>query len=205
MNQIKTIIFDFGDVFINLDKEGAFQNALNLFEFDEIPDEFIAVNCLYEQGLVSTKEFVEFYQKNFPKLPKDSIINAWNFILKDFPKHRLEFLKQLSQDKKYKLILLSNTNELHINWVKEQISFYDEFKNCFDKFYLSHEINLRKPNADIFEFVLKENNLKAEQCLFIDDTKENTDAAKKLNFHTWNIDEKNEDIVDLFKVKSNLF
>ncbi len=205
MSKIKTIIFDFGDIFINLDKEGALQNALNLFELDEFPEDLFSLNCLYEQGLISTDEFIEFYQNNFPKLTKEEILDTWNYILKDFPKYRLDFIKHLAQNKKYKLILLSNTNELHINWVKEQVSFYDEFKNCFEKFYLSHEINLRKPNANIYEFVLKENNLKAEECLFIDDTKENTEAAKKLNINIWNLYEKTEDIVNLFKIKSNLF
>jgi putative hydrolase of the HAD superfamily len=205
MSKIKTIIFDFGDVFINLDKKGAMQNALNLFELDEFPEELFSINCLYEQGLITTDEFLEFYQDNFPKLTKETIHDAWNYILKDFPKHRLEFIKQLAKDKKHQLILLSNTNELHINWIKEQVSFYEEFKNCFDQFYLSHQINLRKPNADIFEFVLKENSLKAEDCLFIDDTKENTEAAKKLNINIWNLDENTEDVVNLFKIKSNLF
>ena len=101
--------------------------------------------------------------------------------------------------------MLSNTNELHIDWVKKNITFYEEFKSYFHQFYLSHEINLRKPDYEIFEFVLSENKLSAEETLFIDDTKENTDVATQLNIHTWNIDETQEDVVDLFKTKSHLF
>ena len=203
--KIKTIIFDFGDVFINLDKVGAMQNALTLFELDEFPEDLIAINTLYEQGLISSEEFIEFYTDNFPKLSKETITEAWNFILKDFPEARLEFLKNLKKENKYKLILLSNTNDIHINWVKDHVPFYEEFKNCFDQFYLSHEIYLRKPNADIYEFVLNQNNLKAEECLFIDDTKDNTDAASKLGIHVWNIDETKEDITNLFSTKKDLF
>ena len=202
---IKTIIFDFGDVFINLDKEGAMKNVLELFEVDELPEDIIAINTLYEQGLLSTVEFLEFYTENFPKLSKNEIIEAWNFIICDFPPKRLAFIKQLAKDKKYNLILLSNTNDLHIHCIKKHIAFYDDFKNAFNKFYLSHEIMLRKPNADIFEFVLKENKLKANECLFIDDTKENTDTASQLGIHVWNNDPKIEDIVDLFTIKSELF
>lgn len=205
MSTIKTIIFDFGDVFINLDKEGAMKNALDIFELDELPEDLIAINTLYEQGLISSEEFIEFYTDNFQKLSKNNIIDAWNFILKDFPKNRLEFLQKLKQENKYKLILLSNTNEIHINWVKEKVSFYEEFKSCFDQFYLSHEINLRKPNEDIYQFVLKQNNLKAEECLFIDDTKDNTDTASKLGIHIWNIDETKENVIDLFSIKEDLF
>lgn len=202
---IKTLIFDFGDVFINLDKEGAMENALNLFEIETLSEEHIAINALYEQGLLSTDEFITFYLENFPDLTKKDIIEAWNYILLDFPKKRLQFIKKLAQENTYKLILLSNTNELHINWIKENISFYEEFKNCFDVFYLSHDIQLRKPNEAIFKFVLKENNLKADDCLFIDDTKENTDAAALLNINIWNNNPKTEDITDLFLIKKDLF
>jgi len=73
---IKTIIFDFGDVFINLDKEGAMTNALEIFEMDELSEDLIAINALYEQGLLSTDEFIDFYRENFPKLSKQEIIEA---------------------------------------------------------------------------------------------------------------------------------
>jgi HAD superfamily hydrolase (TIGR01509 family) len=202
---IKTIIFDFGDVFINLDKEGAYQNALQLFGLEEFPDELIAINTLYEQGLIETDEFLDFYEDNFEGISREEIKNAWNFIILDFPMHRLDFIKQLKDEGKYQLILLSNTNELHINHIKENVSFYEEFKDCFDKFYLSHEINMRKPDASIFEYVLKENNLKAQHCIFIDDTSENTSAAADLGFYTWNNDPKTQDVIHLFELKTHLF
>ena len=202
---IKTIIFDFGNVFINLNIEDAIQKALKSFKLESFSEEMIAFNCLYEIGLVSTDEFLEFYSENFPELSNEDLIEIWNYMLKDFPQYRLDFLKELKASKKYKLILLSNTNELHINWVKEQVPFYNEFKNCFDSFYLSQEINLRKPNLDIFEFVLNENNLITDECLFIDDVKDNTDTASQLKIHTWNLNPKKEDVIDLFKIKSDLF
>ena len=205
MSKIKTIIFDFGDVFINLDKEGAMKNALELFEMNTFSEEMIAFNALYEQGLISTEEFMEFYLENFPTLDREQILDAWQFILKDFPEHRLEFIQKLASEKKYQLILLSNTNELHIDWIKENISFYEDFKNSFDFFYLSHEINLRKPNADIYEFVLNEHQLSANETIFIDDTEENINSAAKLGIHTWHINPMKDDIVNLFYVKSDLF
>ena len=178
---------------------------LDIFKLKEFPEDLIAINSLYEQGFISTKEFIEFYLENFEYLSEEAIIDNWNFMLKDFPNHRLEFLKELKKSSQYKLILLSNTNELHIDWVKKHIPFYEDFKNCFDAFYLSHEIQLRKPNADIFEFVLKENNLKTENTLFIDDNKGNILTAKKIGLHVWNINPETEDVVTLFKTKSELF
>jgi putative hydrolase of the HAD superfamily len=202
---IKTLIFDFGDVFINLDKAGAMQNALNIFELKTFDDHMLATNIQYEIGRISTSEFIEFYEAKFQCLSKIDIVNAWNFIIKDFPKYRLEFIQKLAIQKEFKLILLSNTNAMHINFIKENVSFYEEFKSCFDRFYLSHEIHLRKPNTAIFEFLLKENNLLANECLFIDDTKENTETAKKMGFHTWNIDETTEDVIALFETKKERF
>ena len=202
---IKTLIFDFGDVFLDLDKSGAMQNALDVFGIDALTDEMITVNCNYERGEVSTSEFIDFYCDYFSHISSQDLIDIWNYVLKEFPKYKLEFLKQLYKENKYKLILLSNTNELHIDWVIKNISFYEEFKNSFHKFYLSHEIGLRKPDTEIFEFVLNENHIKPEESLFIDDTKENTNAANLLGIHTWNIDETKEDVVDLFTIKKELF
>ncbi|WOD43662.1 HAD family hydrolase [Hwangdonia lutea] len=202
---IKTIIFDFGNVFINLDIEGALQHALNTFKIEALSDEMIAINSLYEQGLMSTIEFLGFYAENFPELSKEELIEVWNFMLKDFPKHRLEFLQNLKKQNTYKFILLSNTNELHINWIKENISFYEDFKSCFDAFYLSHDIHLVKPNTDIFEFVLNENTLKANTCLFIDDNEHNIKTAESMGFNTWHINPNTEDVANLIKTKSHLF
>ncbi|GAA4971303.1 HAD family phosphatase [Algibacter aquimarinus] len=202
---IKTIIFDFGNVFINLNIEEAIKKTLESLNITEFTNEIITYNSLYEQGLVSTDQFLMFYKDNFPNISKEELIDLWNLILKDFPDYRLDFLKDLKASSKFKLILLSNTNELHINWIKKHVSFYENFKNCFDAFYLSHEINLRKPNADIFEFVLNKNNLKANECFFIDDNKDNIETAKKLNIKTWHINPESEDVAKMFKTKSHLF
>ncbi|WP_439152725.1 HAD family phosphatase, partial [Winogradskyella sp.] len=152
---IKTLIFDFGDVFINLDKEGAMQNALNLFNVKTFDKDMIHANIQYEVGNLSTLEFITFYNNKFPFLKEKQIVEAWNFIIKDFPPHRLEFIQQLHKTKDYQLILLSNTNALHMDFVKETTAFFSAFENCFDAFYLSHEIHLRKPNTDIYNFVMQ--------------------------------------------------
>ncbi|MEW7290438.1 HAD family hydrolase [Aquimarina sp. 2304DJ70-9] len=201
---IKTIIFDFGDVFINLDKTATIRELSTLGDIRSL-QEMQEINNLYEVGKISTSEFITLFQELFPKATKTQIINAWNSILLDFPKHRLEFIQNLASEQNYKLILLSNTNELHINWVKENITFYKQFKSCFDTFYLSHEIHLRKPTPDIFEFVLQEHKIQPSETIFIDDTKENTDAAATLGIHTWNNNPKTEDITNLFTIKSDLF
>ena len=201
---IKTLLFDFGDVFLNLDKAATFRE-LNQLGLNDFSSEMIEQNQLYEMGKISSEDFVGFYANAIPKSNSEALVKAWNSILLDLPKHRLEFLQQLKAENKYQLILLSNTNDLHISWVKENIVDFAEFKACFDAFYLSHEINFRKPNADIYEFVLEKHQLQPNEVLFIDDTQENIEAAKSLGIHTWNIDPSQEDIVNLFSVKAALF
>lgn len=199
---IKNIIFDFGDIFINLDKEATYREMVKL-GVTEISEEMISVYHQYEKGLISTEEFLGFYQQEFPQIKKQELKDAWNAILLDFPRRRLAFLKELQASKKYRLFLLSNTNDLHISWIQDAwgATLYKEFKDCFEQFYLSHEIHFRKPNADIYEFVLSENNLNPSETFFIDDTKENTEAAKQLGLAVWNLIPGEEDVVELFARK----
>ncbi len=202
---IKNIIFDFGDIFINLDKNAPEKQFIEMGIQADL-QEVTLVNQAYEVGKITTGEFIKHYLEWLPKnTTKQAISKAWNSMLKDFPIHRLHFLKTLNNSNKYRLFLLSNTNDLHIKWIKENISCYDAFKAEFEKFYLSQEIGLRKPNSDCFNFVLSENELLASETLFIDDTKENTDAANSLGIHTWNLQPEKEDVTDLFTLKKELF
>ncbi|MGM0391675.1 MAG: HAD family hydrolase [Bacteroidota bacterium] len=200
---IKTLIFDFGDIFVNLDKPATYRE-LEKYGIQDLPEVIRDKNMEYEKGLISSEEFLNSYKIEFDLEP-DSVRNSWNAILIDFPEYRLNFIRKLSEEKKYQLILLSNTNEIHIDWIIKNVPFFDKFKNCFDAFYLSHEINLRKPDSNIYEFVLKKHNLSPENCLFIDDTKENTEAASAMGIHTWNLNPSREDIVNLFTIKKDLF
>ena len=194
---IKNIIFDFGDVFLNLDKAGP-SKVLKQKGIDSITKEDEDLLRTYEVGKLTSEEVIQHFNKSY-SLKNDEFKWIWNSMLLDFPDHRFHFLKNLKSSNKYRLFLLSNTNEIHIDWVKEDwgMERYDEFKSCFEKFYLSHEIHLRKPNTDIYEFVLSENQLKPDETFFIDDTKVNTDAASELGIKTWNIDPRTEDITNL--------
>lgn len=196
---INNIIFDFGDIFINLDKQIIFREAKKFGGAPDLTVEMQQINNDFEVGAISPDEFISALQNVYPKATRQEIIDIWNGMLLDFPEHRLDFIENLAAEKKYRLFLLSNTNTIHIPYcaAKWGQGKFDRFKNCFEKFYLSHEIHLRKPNAEIFEFVLDENQLKPEETLFIDDTKENTDAAEKLKIRCWNLQVGQEDIVDL--------
>ena len=194
---IKNIVFDFGDIFINLDKK-LFAEELQKIHISQESEEVLPILQQYEMGLVSTDKFLTFFEERL-HVSQDKLKRAWNSILLDFPKERLRFIQNLSESKKYRLFLLSNTNDLHISWIQQNwgMEQYNAFKICFEQFYLSHEVNLRKPNNNIYEFVLTTNDLAPKETLFIDDTKENTDAAKALGIHIWNLKPGKEDVLEL--------
>ncbi len=197
---IDTIIFDFGDIFINLDKQATI-SGLQKLGMTEWNSELDRLNLLFETGDISHEEFIGGFQKELPNATTEEILEAWNAILADFPLYRLEFLQMLS--KKYRLFLLSNTDSIHIETFenKSGISFYSDFYQCFEKVYFSFEIGMRKPNADVFQYLIKKHELSPKRTLFIDDKKENTDSAAALGFHIWNLQVGQEDVVDLFEKK----
>ncbi|MCP4975675.1 MAG: HAD family phosphatase [Maribacter sp.] len=195
---IKNIIFDFGDIFINLDKEIIFRE-MQKYGMPTLTLELIALSNAFEVGDITPETFIDGLQSYYPKATSLDIIDIWNGMLLDFPDSRLEFIESLAKEKEYRLFLLSNTNALHIPHVIKIMgeSKYNRFKSSFEQFYLSYEIHLRKPNAEIYEFVLEVNGLNPSETFFVDDTLENTIAARKLGIRTWNLVVGQEDIIQL--------
>lgn len=195
---IKNIILDFGDIFIDLDKL-ATPRAMEKFGYKSLTPDLDTLFKEYEKGLTSSQKFLEEVSNFFPNATEKDLIAAWNAILLDFPDRRLEFVEKLAKENQYRLFLLSNTNDIHIEFVKQQMGMekFNRFKNAFEVFYLSYEMKMRKPDAEIFEFVLTENKLNASETIFVDDTKENTDSASSLGIKTWNLQVGKEDVTQL--------
>lgn len=197
---INTIIFDFGDIFINLDKEASI-NGLKKLGLTAWNEDLNQLNFQFEKGQISEENFLLGIQKHVPNASIDEILTAWNAILLDFPLRRLEFLQKLTT--KYRLFLLSNTDSIHIETFEREhgASFYSDFYQCFEKVYYSFEMGMRKPDAEIFNYVLKKHDLTPACTLFIDDKKENTDAATALGIQVWNLQVGQEDVINLFSKK----
>lgn len=197
---INTIIFDFGDVFVNLEKETAIE-AFKKLGLDGPNEDLISKNDLFEKGKISELEFIETFQKYIPKAEIEDVRKAWNSIIGEFPLYRLEFLQMLSY--KYRLFLLTNTDSVHISHFEHKvgISFFSDFYSCFEKVYYSYEMGMRKPQPEIFTTILNKHDLSPKRTLFVDDKKENTDMAQSLGLHVWNLQVGKEDVVDLFSKK----
>lgn len=198
---INAIIFDFGDVFLNLEKDvqvAAFQK-LGLNEL--WTDDLMAQNDRFEKGQITEQEFLESFQKELPNASLLDIRAAWNTIIGDFPLERLEFLQMLSG--KYRLFLLTNTDEIHISWFEHKtgMSFCTAFYTSFEKVLYSYEMGMRKPDPAIYSHILEKYDLSPKRTLFIDDKKSNTDAAAALGLHVWNLQVGKEDVTELFQKK----
>ena len=201
MKNIDNIIFDLGNVILNID----YQNTIDAFEKIGVPDASIfyskssQLNIFnqLETGRISKQNFILEIQKFVPKASASQIINAWNAILQDLPNERLEILKNIKD--KFSIFLLSNTNTIHIEKIIDKLGKkkYEEFYNLFQKVYYSHEVKLRKPNADIFKLVIKENCLSIKNTLFIDDSIQHIESAKKIGLKTYHLDG-NETLESIF-------
>jgi putative hydrolase of the HAD superfamily len=191
MKKYNAIIFDLGGVILNLNylltinefKRLGIENSNVFYSKSQQSNIF---NQL-EIGAISSKVFINNIKKNIPKSTEQELIYAWNLMLLDLPKVRLDYIKALK--KKYKIFLLSNTNAIHINAIKNKLGAQEwmNFHNLFDKVYFSHIIGIRKPDQEAFKIILKENRLNPKEVLFIDDSLQHIKAAKKLGLNYYHL------------------
>lgn len=199
---IKNLVFDFGNVLVNLDKERCveqFEN-LGLNKVNELISHSFKEGFFqdYELGVISTEEFREHIRSLTDKALKDEDIDdAWNSFLVDIPPRKLMLLLELR--KKYMVYLLSNTNDLHWQWSCEKLFPYKGFdvNSYFEKTYLSFEMKLSKPDSKIFQAMIKDSGIDPEETLFIDDSVDNCLAAETLGIRSF-VAESNEDWTRLF-------
>ena len=190
MKNIKNIIFDLGNVLIDIDYDktiDAFEQlGFKNFKSTYSPYKMDALFENVETGRISEEEFYNSI-KSLSKNPLSTaqIKNAWNALLLSFRTESLAFLKQLAP--KYNLYLLSNTNSIHLT-AFDEIFLRDtgeiSLDSYFIKAYYSNLIGLRKPDEEVYAFVLNDAGIIATETLFIDDLANNIEGAKSLGIHT---------------------
>jgi len=191
IHHYNALIFDFGGVLVNLDIEKCFQNFENIGvkNIRNLLNEYIQIEFVadYEKGLIDTQKFFnkirEFAHKE--DLKDEDLKKAWLSFLVDVPDEKLKMLLDLRKNKK--IYLLSNTNPLHISMAKA--TYFSRgghtIDDYFDQCFLSYEMKLAKPSVEIFNKVIETIGEKPEKCLFIDDSKKNIEAAKKIGIGTY--------------------
>jgi putative hydrolase of the HAD superfamily len=199
---IKNLLFDFGGVIIDIDYnrvKKAFEDLgmLDVRAFYQHDDHSRLVED-FEKGLITEDQFRNAVISEMPgTISYQDFDNAWNRILLTVPPKRVEMLEQLQE--KYNLYLLSNTNIIHYR--KYTDDFRKEYgrslNSFFKKAYYSHEILLRKPDPEIFNFVLNDAGIKAAETLFVDDSEPNIEAAEQVGLKTLYKPQHNE-VADYF-------
>lgn len=204
---VKNILFDFGGVIVNLNK----QNAINRFKeiglsnIEDYLNEFrqSGIFLEYEEGKLNAEQFYTEFRKlaGNDNISGEDIDSAWMAFLLDIPDYKFELLKELR--KKYNVYLLSNTNPSIAKWAHTS-DFSPEglpIDAYFDKCYLSFEVGCAKPDKEIYEYIIKDSGIKPEETLFFDDGKANIEAASALGFQVYLTDQ-SEDLRKVFeKVK----
>lgn len=199
--EIKNIIFDLGGVLLNVDYLAPVREfeKLGITGFEDMYSKAQQSNLFnnLETGKIPPAEFRDAIREiSEQPLTDAQIDHAWNSILLDLPQERVDFLYALR--KKYRLFLLSNTNAIHIKSFEQTLK--KQFgKNIFDEIfehhYYSSDLGLRKPDTAIFEKVMQLNGLFAGDTLFIDDSPQHIEGARKTGMHVLWLDVKKTDIV----------
>lgn len=192
LSNIKNIIFDFGCVLIDLDKQRcveAFQE-IGAAEIAKYVDEQRSEDLFHdlELGKITAEEFCDEARCRIGKdVSNEDIFGAWNALLAGIPSCRLQKIVALRE--RHRLFLLSNTNVIH--WEASVKKYFphagkgvdDYFEHCF----LSYEMNLLKPHAEIYLKVLEKAGIRAEETLFIDDSARNCEGAEAVGIKTLNV------------------
>ncbi len=180
---IQAIVFDFGNVVAFFDHRlttnrlaphaGISADAIHAYLFGgTLEDE-------YESGGLSTEDFLSRVRQNCRlSCPDEIIATAWADIFQ--PNHEVCALLPGLKQQRFRLLLASNTNELHARQFGPQFARELEY---FDALVLSHEIGIRKPQAAFFEHCRRLADCPPEACVFIDDLPANVAGARACGWH----------------------
>ena len=187
MQKIKNIILDYGNVIFMIDFQ-RLKQAFTDLGIPNVDDVFahsgqIALFDDFDKGRISSAEFRDGIRNlaNKPSLTDSEVDAAWNALLVGVPPGKHELLERLNE--KYRTFLLSNNNEIHYAYCMEHIKQTYGVKDnsqFFEKTYYSHLMGMRKPDSEIFEKVLTENELVPHETLFIDDSPQHLATAQNM-------------------------
>ncbi|TLX72126.1 HAD family phosphatase [Labilibacter sediminis] len=193
-NKKKCIIFDLGNVVLDIDLNITYQRfeALGFSYSADYINKYKQSGIFgdIEEGRISSDEFCErMKQQLHPNVSNNDIKDAWNALFLGYKPERIETILKLKE--KFKVYLLSNTNAIHIDFCAYNVPIVGSLEKLFDKVFYSYKMGMRKPDKNIFEAVLNDIPFSAEESLFLDDSPANVEAAEKLGIESWLIEDPN--------------
>jgi putative hydrolase of the HAD superfamily len=196
MSKIKNVVFDFGGVLVHLNRDQAVKRfeEIGVKDAEQLidPYEQKGVFLELENGKITAEEFCEEISKHAGRpISFEEAEYAWLGFVVEVPQEKLDYVMNLRE--KYNVYLLSNTNPMIQHWARnDKFSDKGSISNYFDKLYCSYEMGLTKPSETIFEAMLKDSGMKAEETLFIDDGASNVRVAEKMGFNVYKSENKED-------------
>jgi HAD superfamily hydrolase (TIGR01509 family) len=190
LENIKNIIFDLGGVLLHINYQKtilAFKD-LGVENFDELFSQMKQTPVFdeFEVGKISSEQFADELNRKIKNASQQQIFEAWNAMLGGLKEEEFVLLKKIKT--RYNIYLLSNTNQLHLEWISKHVEHYNQFESLFLATHYSHQLGKRKPDQKTFEALLQLHKLEAEQTLFIDDTAIHVEGARKAGLHAIHLD-----------------
>ena len=191
--EIKNIIFDLGGVIINLSTQAT---VVQFAKLGGISEQEVNQRMMqskefhdYEKGLITDAHFRDIVRSLLGVNASDiEVDRCWNAMLLDIPIARIQLLQRLKI--KYRIFLLSNTNEIHLNCfnrIVQDVTGKPSLDDFFEKAYYSHRMKMRKPDQEIYEVVLHENDLNPDHSIFLDDNLSNLQGAERCGIKTFHV------------------
>lgn len=203
LKKYEAIIFDLGGVIIDIEPALTHEAFIKLGKPD-VDQSFTKTTVKgvfhdFEVGAFSRQDFLNLLGQEIGNagIKPDDIENAWNALLGDIHPARVELVKRLKES--HRTFVLSNTNEIHIDWINQYLSRnfgVNSLDPWFERVYFSHDLKMRKPGVEIYKEVLRREGLRAETTLFIDDNLDNLEGARMAGLEVLHAD---REILDILK------
>ena len=181
---MNTIIFDLGGIFIQIDTKQSLQkicDRLNSMSIENILNILIRSDhyLQYEKGFIDSHIFYERVKRDLGgNFSFGFFKKVWQQIFSPV-QPMIDLLPHLKS--RYQLVLLSNTNVLHMEYIEKHFPFF----HYFDHIIYSYRVGMIKPDIKIFHYTLNKIQSRAEDCVFIDDTIENILAAETVGIRSY--------------------
>lgn len=191
MEKIKKIAFDFGGVIIRQNQ----QQAVERFKQIGLLDAEERLGAYTQQGIFGALEEGKITAEDFRwqlslligrAVTIEDCSYAWRGYCDGLPQRNLEALQRLRREG-YGLSILSNTNPFMMGWAlsKDFDGNGNSLADYVDALYLSYQMKVMKPSAEIFHRVLEAEDVRPEELLFVDDSSHNISAAQELGIATF--------------------
>ncbi|MDF7761743.1 glucose-1-phosphatase [Kosakonia cowanii] len=174
-------IFDLGNVIVDID----FNRVLGAWsDFSRVPLATLKQNFVmgeafhrHERGEISDEEFAKALCEEMAlPLSYEQFSTGWQAVFVALRPEVIDIMHKL-RGQGHRVVVLSNTNRLHTTFWPEQ---YPEIRAAADHIYLSQEMGMRKPEAQIYQQVLTQEGFPAEDAVFFDDNAENIAGAERV-------------------------